>query len=108
MNANGSADKLINDLHAVIRDAETLLRATAAQTGDKIQEARARAEESVRLAKERLAGVEDEALERARGRCGRVRAGQSVGGRRNRGRRGARARPSARAPLKRFAPDLST
>ncbi len=66
MNANGSADKLMDDLHAVIRDAETLLRATAAQTGDKIQEARARAEESVRLAKERLAGVEDEALERAR------------------------------------------
>jgi ElaB/YqjD/DUF883 family membrane-anchored ribosome-binding protein len=66
MNANGSADKLIDDLHAVIRDAETLLRATAAQTGDKIQEARTRAEESVRLAKERLAGVEDEALERAR------------------------------------------
>ena len=66
MNANGSADKLIDDLHAVIRDAETLLRATAAQTGEKIQEARTRAEESVRLAKERLAGVEDEALERAR------------------------------------------
>jgi ElaB/YqjD/DUF883 family membrane-anchored ribosome-binding protein len=66
MNANGSADKLLDDLHAVIRDAETLLRATAAQTGDKIQEARTRAEESVRLAKQRLAGVEDEALERAR------------------------------------------
>ena len=66
MNANGTADKLIDDLHAVIRDAETLLRATAAQTGDKIQEARARAEETVRHAKERLAGVEDEAMARAR------------------------------------------
>jgi ElaB/YqjD/DUF883 family membrane-anchored ribosome-binding protein len=66
MIANGSADKLIDDLHAVIRDAETLLRATAAQTGDKIQEARTRAEESVRNAKERLAGVEDEAMLRAR------------------------------------------
>jgi ElaB/YqjD/DUF883 family membrane-anchored ribosome-binding protein len=66
MNANGSADQLIDDLHAVIRDAETLLRATAAQTGEKIQEARTRAEESVRQAKERLAGVEDEALARAR------------------------------------------
>ena len=66
MNANGTADKLIDDLHAVIRDAETLLRATAAQTGDKIQEARTRAEETVRHAKERLAGVEDEAMARAR------------------------------------------
>jgi ElaB/YqjD/DUF883 family membrane-anchored ribosome-binding protein len=67
MTANGSsADKLIDDLHAVIRDAETLLRATAAQTGEKIQEARTRAEDSVRRAKERLAGVEDEALARAR------------------------------------------
>jgi ElaB/YqjD/DUF883 family membrane-anchored ribosome-binding protein len=66
MTANGSADNLIDDLHAVIRDAETLLRATAAQTGEKIEEARTRAEESVRQAKERLAGIEDEALARAR------------------------------------------
>ena len=66
MTTNGTADKLIDDLHAVIRDAETLLRATAAQTGEKIEEARTRAEESVRHAKERLAGIEDEALERAR------------------------------------------
>jgi ElaB/YqjD/DUF883 family membrane-anchored ribosome-binding protein len=66
MTANGSADKLIDDLHAVIRDAETLLRATATQTGEKIDDARARAEESVRQAKERLAVIEDEALERAR------------------------------------------
>ena len=61
-----SADKLIDALHTVIRDAESLLKATAAQTGEKIDEARARAEESVQLAKARLAGIEDEALERAR------------------------------------------
>jgi ElaB/YqjD/DUF883 family membrane-anchored ribosome-binding protein len=66
MTANGSADKLIDDLHAVIRDAETLLKATAAETGEKVREARTRAEETVRKAKERLSGVEDEALERAR------------------------------------------
>jgi ElaB/YqjD/DUF883 family membrane-anchored ribosome-binding protein len=66
MAANGSAERLIDDLHAVIRDAETLLKATAAQTGERVQEARTRAEETVRLAKQRLAGVEDEALERAR------------------------------------------
>lgn len=61
-----SADQLIDDLTAVIRDAENLLRATAAQTGDKIGEMRARAEESVRQAKERLSGIEDEALKQAR------------------------------------------
>ena len=58
-----SADQLIDDLTAVIRDAENLLRATAAQTGDKVAEVRARAEESVRQAKVRLEGIEEEALE---------------------------------------------
>ena len=61
-----SADKLIDDLHTVIRDAESLLKATASQTGEKIDEVRARAEESVKQAKVRLAEVEDEALQRAR------------------------------------------
>jgi len=61
-----SASTLIDDLTAVIRDAESLLRATAAQTGDRVEEIRARAEETVRNAKARLAGVEEQALERAR------------------------------------------
>jgi len=61
-----SASQLIDDLTAVIRDAESLLRATAAQTGDRVEEIRARAEESVRQAKARLANVEEQALERAR------------------------------------------
>lgn len=61
-----TADKLIEDLHTMIRDAEILLKATATQTGEKIQEARARAEESMQTAKARLADVEDEALKRAR------------------------------------------
>ena len=60
------ANQLIDDLTAVIRDAESLLRATAAQTGDKVQEIRSRAEETVRNAKARLAGVEEQAIERAR------------------------------------------
>jgi ElaB/YqjD/DUF883 family membrane-anchored ribosome-binding protein len=61
-----SADQLMKDLNTVIRDAESLLKATAAQTGEKIQEARSRAEDSVRHAKERLSEVEDEALKRAK------------------------------------------
>jgi ElaB/YqjD/DUF883 family membrane-anchored ribosome-binding protein len=63
---NITADQLVENLHDVIRDAETLLKATAAQTGEKIQEARARAEESVRQAKDRLAEIETDALQRAR------------------------------------------
>lgn len=61
-----SAAQLIDDLAAVIRDAEGLLRATATQTGDRVEEIRARAEESVRQAKQRLAGIEEEALEHAK------------------------------------------
>jgi ElaB/YqjD/DUF883 family membrane-anchored ribosome-binding protein len=61
-----SANQLIDDLTAVIRDAENLLRATAAQTGEKVDEMRARAEESVRMAKERLSGIEEETLKHAR------------------------------------------
>jgi ElaB/YqjD/DUF883 family membrane-anchored ribosome-binding protein len=61
-----SVDQLVDDLTAVIRDAENLLRATAAQTGDKVGEIRARAEASVRQAKARLEGIEDEALKQAR------------------------------------------
>jgi ElaB/YqjD/DUF883 family membrane-anchored ribosome-binding protein len=60
-----SAEQLMDDVAAVIRDAESLLRATASDTGEKIDEARARAEESVRQAKERLAAIEHEAVRRA-------------------------------------------
>ncbi|HVY66379.1 MAG TPA: DUF883 family protein [Gammaproteobacteria bacterium] len=65
-----TADQLIDDLQTVIRDAENLLRATAAQGGEKVQEVRARAEESVRHAKDRLAGIEEDALKRAQALAG--------------------------------------
>jgi ElaB/YqjD/DUF883 family membrane-anchored ribosome-binding protein len=65
-----TADKLIEDLQGVVHDAEALLKATAEQTGEKIQEARARTEESLRRAKTRLSGVDGEALKRARALAG--------------------------------------
>jgi ElaB/YqjD/DUF883 family membrane-anchored ribosome-binding protein len=71
-NANATAtaevttDQLLADLKTVMNDAEALLRATSTQTGEKIQEVRARAEESLRQAKQRLTSIEDEALRRAR------------------------------------------
>jgi ElaB/YqjD/DUF883 family membrane-anchored ribosome-binding protein len=66
MNAQLNTDKLVDDLRVVMRDAEALLRATSAQTGEKIQEVRARAEESLKQARTRLAALEEEAYQRAR------------------------------------------
>jgi len=57
---------LMEDLQTVVRDAEALLKATAAQTGEKIQEVRARTEESLRQAKARLVEVQGDVLQRAR------------------------------------------
>src|SRR5262245_51739623 len=65
-----TADQLLDDLTAIVRDAENLLRATAAQGGEKVDEVRAKAEESLRQAKERLKGVEEEALAKARAIAG--------------------------------------
>ena len=61
-----SADQLIEDLQAVVRDAENLLKATAAHAGEKVDAARSRAEETVRKAKERMSEVEQEALAKAK------------------------------------------
>jgi ElaB/YqjD/DUF883 family membrane-anchored ribosome-binding protein len=61
-----STDQLVADLKTVMEDAEALLKATSALTGEKIQEVRARAEESLRQAKVRLSAVEEEAMRRAR------------------------------------------
>ena len=46
--------KLMEDLRAVVADAEELLKATADQTGERIATARGKAEESLKAAKIRL------------------------------------------------------
>lgn len=68
MNASSevTTDKLVQDLKTVMDDAEALLRATSTQTGERIQEVRARAEESLRQARARLSQVEEDALKQAR------------------------------------------
>jgi ElaB/YqjD/DUF883 family membrane-anchored ribosome-binding protein len=66
MNTQATTDQLVSDLKNVMTDAEALLKATSAQTGDRIQEVRARAEQSLREAKVRLGEVEEQALRRAR------------------------------------------
>lgn len=57
-----STDKLLDDLKAVVSDAEELLRATAGQAGEKMSEARERAEASVRAARKRMSEMQDDVL----------------------------------------------
>jgi ElaB/YqjD/DUF883 family membrane-anchored ribosome-binding protein len=52
-----SSDKLMKDLKAVVNNAEDLLKATADQGGEQIARIRARAEESVRVARARIKDV---------------------------------------------------
>lgn len=58
--------QLMEDLRVVVEDAEALLKATAGQAGERVEQARHRAEESVRAARERLADLEGEVRMRAR------------------------------------------
>ncbi|MCI0364271.1 MAG: DUF883 family protein [Phycisphaerales bacterium] len=57
-----SADKLLDDLKAVVNDAEELLKATAGQAGEKVSAARARAEASVRAARQRMGEMQQDVL----------------------------------------------
>lgn len=58
--------KLLEDLQAVVRDAEALLQATTTHTGERVASVRARAEESLQQAKARLAETQDEVLQGVR------------------------------------------
>jgi ElaB/YqjD/DUF883 family membrane-anchored ribosome-binding protein len=49
-----SADKLMKDLQAVVIDTEELIKATASQTGERVDKVRTRAEESLRVARAQL------------------------------------------------------
>lgn len=59
-------DKLWKDMQTVVEDAESLLKATANQAGDKIQEVRVKAQESLNTARERLRTMEQDAVRKAR------------------------------------------
>ena len=60
----GTRGKLVEELKAVVSDAEELLKATASQTGERIAAARTKAEESLKAAKIRL--TEEEVAVRAK------------------------------------------
>jgi ElaB/YqjD/DUF883 family membrane-anchored ribosome-binding protein len=65
-NTDISREKLASDLRVVIADAEELLRATAGQMGEKAVIARERIQESLRVAKDKLARAEDVVIDKTK------------------------------------------
>lgn len=63
--AEPSVEKLMEDLRRVVVDVEGLVKATAGQAGERLGEARAKAEDTLRSARERLSEFEEQAREKA-------------------------------------------
>jgi ElaB/YqjD/DUF883 family membrane-anchored ribosome-binding protein len=61
-----SKEKLMQDMRAVVNDAEELLRATAGQAGDKVAAARERIQANLAVAKERLTEAEHAVVEKTK------------------------------------------
>jgi ElaB/YqjD/DUF883 family membrane-anchored ribosome-binding protein len=59
-------DQLVTDMKAVITDAEELLKATTGATGERISAARARAEETLRNARQKIANLDDVVMNQAK------------------------------------------
>jgi ElaB/YqjD/DUF883 family membrane-anchored ribosome-binding protein len=58
--------QLIEEFKALVADAESLVRATAKETGSSVSKARARAETSLHAAKEKLEGLQGDLLEKGK------------------------------------------
>ena len=67
---NVSTDKLVQDMRAIVFDAEELLKATASQTGERVEKVRSKVEDSLKTARARLqqagAGIDAQAREAIR------------------------------------------
>ena len=61
-----SKQQLINDFKVVISDAEALIKATANQGGEAVTHLRAKAEESLAVAKEKLAEAQGALVEKTK------------------------------------------
>ena len=66
MAKTSSSDRLLNDLHQVVTDAESLLRATADQTSAGASELRARVQSTLDRAKSSLGEFQAAAVDRAK------------------------------------------
>lgn len=64
--ATPSSDKLVQDLRTLVNDAEDLVKATAAETGERIKGARLRLEDDLRVARTRLNEAQQVLNEKAR------------------------------------------
>jgi len=58
--------KLMEDLSMVVFDAEELLKATASQTGERVTAARAKAEETLKVARMGLADAQEALVEKTK------------------------------------------
>ncbi|MDN3546405.1 MAG: YqjD family protein [Roseateles asaccharophilus] len=58
--------RLVSDLHAVVAEAESLLRATAGHAGEGASELRAKVQATLDRAKDNLHDLQDAAVERAK------------------------------------------
>jgi ElaB/YqjD/DUF883 family membrane-anchored ribosome-binding protein len=59
-------EEIVGNLKAVIADAEELLNATSGAAGERIGAARARAQATLRAAREKLAGLDDAVIDKAK------------------------------------------
>ncbi|HUJ01438.1 MAG TPA: DUF883 family protein [Usitatibacter sp.] len=59
-------DKLLKDFNEVVSDTEQLLKSVASAGNEKTQALKANVEQSLKLAKERLRELQDEAVDRTR------------------------------------------
>ncbi len=64
--SRNNADRILDDLRAVVEHAEALMRETAGKAGDEATAARARATESLEAARDKLQSLENELLDRSR------------------------------------------
>ena len=63
---HAARDRLLEDFKTIVTDAEELLKATAGQSGEKIDSVRARAEENLRRARVKLGEMEGDVVDRTR------------------------------------------
>ena len=63
-NVTAAREQLLTDLKAVVSDSEELLAATVSAAGERASAARARVQESLRTAKAKIQGLDDEMLDR--------------------------------------------
>ncbi|MEN9704320.1 MAG: hypothetical protein RLZZ393_199 [Pseudomonadota bacterium] len=66
MSEAASVDRLKDDVRQVIADFEALLKATAGQAGDRVDDVRHRAERTLHQARRRLEDLEDDTIDTAR------------------------------------------